>query len=708
MVEHVSEELMEKVQRGSEQMTEAKALALAGEFYQRGRFKQAANVCKQLIKHNPKIADGHNILGVSLCGLGLTKEGVASIKRSIKLAPKIASYHANLGEIYRTTGNLADATLALNEAIRLNPRNAQAHNNLGIVCYERKKYEDAVACYRQALAINPQFPEAHNNLGNSLRMIGEVDAALEAYQAALSLREEYPEAYNNLGTLLREQRKMEQAQHALRKAIAQNPRYIDAYNNLATILFAEREEVEALRLMAEVLKFDPRNAKTLLITARIQTKRGNYPAAEQACGMVLADDSNNAEAMTVLGQLMHETDRFEEAIAYLEKALAIDPESSDARNFYGVALKSVGRLDEAREQILAALAQNDRMYGAYANLNDLVDFSKEEELFGKIRSIVEDAEDPDADYLLPMHFAYAKALDDSGQPEEALKHYIAGGQMKRRQLNYNEADSFVFFDSIKKAFSPATFTNRKFAGCPDDRLVFIVGMPRSGSTLAEQIISSHPAVFGAGEVKYLTRSLHQVRDRFPGLSRYPDILDELNPTQFQLFADKYLQEITRSAGDARKVTDKLLTNYFYVGMIHLTFPNAKIINTQRDPIDTCLSAFTKLFKDDMPHSYDLTDIGRYYREYQSLIDHWHAVLPAGVMKTVKYEDVVADTEKEARALIEFIGLDWDDSCLEFYNSSRPVKTASVAQVRKPIYKTAVERWRKYGDGLQPLIDALKS
>lgn len=708
MVEHVSEELMEKVQKGSAQMSEAQALALAGEFYQRGRFKQAANVCKQLVRHNPALADGHNILGVSLCGLGLTKEGVASIKRSIKLSPKVASYHANLGEIYRTTGNLPDAIIALNRAIKLNPRNAQAHNNLGIVRYERKEYEDAVACYRQALAIDPQFPEAHNNLGNSLRKIDQVDAALEAYQSALSLREEYPEAYNNLGTLLHEQRKIEQAQHALRKAIAQKPRYIDAYNNLASILFAEKDEVEALRLMAEVLKFAPRNAKTLLLTARIQTRRGNYPAAEQACGMVLEDEPDNPEAMTVLGQLMHETDRYDEAIVFLEKALAIDPDSSDARNFYGVALKSVGRLDEAREQILAAVAQNDRMYGAYANLNDLVDFSKEEDLFAKIRSIVDDAPDPDADYLLPMHFAYAKALDDRGQPQEALTHYIAGGQMKRRQLDYKEADCFNFFKSIRQAFTSETFTNRKYGGCPDDRLVFIVGMPRSGSTLVEQIISSHPAVFGAGEVKYLTRALHQVRDRFPSLSRYPDILSELNPAQFQLFADNYLHQISRAAGGARKITDKLLTNYFYVGLIHLTFPQARIINTQRDPIDTCLSAFTKLFKDDMPHSYDLTELGRYYSEYQGLMDHWNAVLPAGVMKTVKYEDVVADTEKEARTLIEFIGLDWDDSCLQFYNSSRPVKTASVAQVRKPIYKSAVERWRKYGDGLQPLIDALKA
>lgn len=707
MVQLITEELLEKVQTGSAQMTEAKALALAGEFYTRGRYKQASNVCKQIIKHKPSIPDAHNILGVSLNAMGMAKEGIASIKRAIKLAPKVASYHANLGEVQRIRGNLADGIVSLNEAIRIDPNNAQALNNLGIVHYERKEYDQAVECYNRALAIDPKFPEAYNNLGNSLRMIKDLQGAQSAYQNALTHREVYPEAYNNLGTFLRELKKPEQAEHALKKAIAQNPRYIDAYNNLGSIYFGEKKEVEALRLMAEVLKFAPRNPKTLLLTARIQTKRGSYPEAEQACRMVLADDASSCEALTVLGQLMHERDRYDEAIELLEKAVQIDPEQAETRNFYGVALKSVGRLDEAREQILHALKLNDRMYGAYANLNDLVDFSADQDMFDRIKSLVEDAEDPDADYLLPMHFAYAKALDDSGDYEKALEHYIVGGRMKRQQLRYVESETFAFFDNIKKAFSADTFANRPFEGNMDDRLVFIVGMPRSGSTLVEQIISNHPGIWGAGEVKYLSRSLHHLRDRFPSLSRYPEIVDEISQAQLNLFAKRYIEDMSREAGDALKLTDKMLSNYLFIGFIHLAFPNAKIIHTRRNPIDTCLSAFTKLFKDDMPHSYDLTEIGRYYRQYQIMMEHWNAVLPKGVMLTVDYEQVVSDTENVARELVEFIGLPWEDKCLEFYNSNRPVKTASVAQVRKPIYKNSVERWKKYGAGLQPLLDALE-
>jgi hypothetical protein len=222
----------------------------------------------------------------------------------------------------------------------------------------------------------------------------------------------------------------------------------------------------------------------------------------------------------------------------------------------------------------------------------------------------------------------------------------------------------------------------------------------------EQILSSHPDVYGAGEVKYLSFALAKLRDRFPSLPKYPDMMSRITPAQMEIVAKNYLKSLTATSGDTKRVTDKLLTNYFFVGLINLLFPNAKIINTQRDPVDTCLSGFTKLFKDDMPHSYDLGELGRYYGKYRELMEHWEKVLPEGALITVKYEDVVADTEKEAKRLIEFLELPWNEKCLDFHKSDRPVKTASVAQVRKPIYKSAVQRWKKYGEGLQPLVDAI--
>jgi tetratricopeptide (TPR) repeat protein len=701
------DEMIKKIQQGSMRMTDQDAIAIAGQLYGRGRYKQAENVCRQIIESRPTIADAHSILGVVLSAQGKPKDGIASLKRAIKLAPKVAAYRSNLGEIQRQNGKLADAIVTLQEAVELDPKNAQAHNNLGIARFDSSNFDEAIEAYRKAIELDPDYAEAHNNLGNALRRKGQFDEAMDSYQNALAIRERYPETYNNMGTLLRELNKNEQAEHALRKAIQQNPAYVEAHNNLAALYHSDKRDVDALRELTEVLKLAPADRRGLILTARIQAKRGNHSAAEQACRLVIKDDPENAEALTVLGQILHETDRFDEALEVLEKANDLAPRNPETLNFYGVTLKSVGRLDQAREQILKGIELNPNMFGAYANLNDLVDFSKEKELFGKLEAIMESIGAKEADWMLPLHYAYAKALDDHKRHEEALEHYIAGGKLKRKQLAYREDETVKFFEDIKAAFPASIFEQRPYQGNPTDRPLFIVGMPRSGSTLVEQILASHKDVHGAGEVKYFSQALHRLRDRFPSLSRYPAMVGELKPNHFKLVADGYEQALFSQAGKAKIITDKLLTNYFFVGLLHLMFPNAHFINTRRDPVDSSLSAFTKLFKDDMPHSYEMGEMGRYYRQYDAIMKHWEAVLPKGVLKVVEYENVVDNLEHEAKAIIEFLGLEWDDKVLEFHKSSRPVKTASVAQVRKPIYKTSVKRWKKYGKGLKPLIDAIE-
>jgi tetratricopeptide (TPR) repeat protein len=704
-----AEDAIAKAQHGRVNVTPGKAVEMAGKLYSRGQFGQAVRVCRQILAARPGNADAHNILGVSLAAQGAMDEAIAELNRAVKLNADAASYHANLGEVLRQAGQLDKASEALERAIKLEPNNPQALNNLGIIEYEKRCFAKAADFYRRALDLNPKMAEALNNLGNALRLTGDVEGAMHAYQEALTQRAVYPEVYNNLGTLLQQDRKLEEAEHAFRKAIQQNPRYAEAHNNFAQLLLARGSDVEALRILGDALKFAPKNVQTLVMTARTQLKRSNLQAAEQAVRLALKEDPEKPEALILLGQVLHETDRYDEALDVLDRALKKTPENPEALNFYGVALKSVGRLDEAREHILKALKINDAMYGAYANLNDLVDFSEGvgEELFNRMDAIFESVRNQEADQLLALHFAYAKALDDRGQHEKALEHYITGGRMKRKHLEYKESETHDFFDSIMAAFPKEVFDNRKFAGIDDDRPVCIVGMPRSGSTLVEQIVSSPPDIYGAGEVKYLARALGQLRDRFPSLAKYPEMMQKITPGQLQIVAENYQAAIAKGAGNARRITDKLLTNYFFLGLINLLFPNAKVIHTRRDPVDTCLSGFTKLFKDDMPHSYDLGELGRYYGKYRQLMEYWESVLPEGFMTTVDYEDVVADTEKEARRLIAFLGLKWNDKCVDFHKSNRPVKTASVAQVRKPIYKTSVKRWKKYGAGLQPLADAVE-
>jgi Flp pilus assembly protein TadD len=509
-----------------------------------------------------------------------------------------------------------------------------------------------------------------------------------------------------MATALRDSEDFDSAEHAYRKAISLKPDYLEAYNNLSVMLLYLDRTDEALRVLADAMKVDEKNVSTLINIARVQLKRNSHQVAEQAIRLAISVEPDKADAYGILAQIQHDMDRHGEALASIDKALELSPDSAEHHSFKGVLLKSVGRLPEAHAEIRKALEISPDFYAAYTNLNDLEDFEAGSELLGKMKEILQTAENPHTDRYVPIYFTLAKALEDVSEYEEALKNYEIGARLHRAHLKYDEADTKKFFDSIKETFTREVFANRRWPGHPSRTPVFIVGMPRSGSTLTEQILSSHPQVYGAGEVKVLNRVLGVLRDRLPSIPKFPSMALALEPVHFQEIANGYLVDVQKDAGGAERVTDKLLTNFFFLGLINLVFPNAKVIHTRRNPVDTCLSTYTKLFKDDMPHSYDFGELGRYYLFYEDLMRHWEAVLPPGFMMTVDYESVIDDLETSARALVSHVGLEWDEACIDFHKSKRAVKTASVVQVRKPMYKTSVERFRRYGDGLKPLLEAL--
>jgi len=683
-----------------------KALEHAHTLYINGRLEQAAKVCSEIIAQRPRMPAAHNLMGAILNAQGESAAAAKSLQRAINLDENNAQFYANLGEIQRRRGKLPEALVALRRATSLDPESAQAWNNLGIVHYDRHKFEEAVECYERAISITDKYPEAHNNLGNAWRALGKSEEALEQYQQALLLQENYAEAYNNMASVLRALDQPLEAEHAYRRAISLKPRYLEAYDNLAALLVHVGRDDEALRTLGTALEINARHIPTLLQTARLQLNKTNYTQAEQACRLALKEDPNCAEAHSLLGEVLHETDNFAESLASYETALTLKPQLIETHNLYGVCLKSVGRMEEAREEFLKTIELNPWAYGCYANLADLQKFTPDNPHFQAMEKIMNEAADPMTEPYLALHFGIGKAYEDIGEYDKAFKHFEAGTSMKRAAIKYDEDETFAFFDAIRDSFGPEFFANPRFEGNPSPLPVFIIGMPRSGSTLVEQIVSSHPQTCGAGEIKEFSRRLTALRARFPSLPKYPQIALKMNKEQYKIVADAYLAKLQSCSPTAERVTDKLLTNYYFVGMLHVMFPNAKFIHTKRNPVDTCLSTFTKLFKDDMPQSYDFAELGRYYKKYEELMAHWEKVLPQGVMKTAVYEDVVNDLESSARALVDFIGLPWDPACLSFHESARPVKTASVTQVRQQVYKTSVEKWRHYGDRLQPLLDAL--
>ena len=682
------------------------AIARATQLYLNNRLERAEQLTRDIIAARPNQPDAHNILGVILFQRGKTDEGLQMARRAVKLDGSNPNFFSNLGEMERKAKNLDEALAALDKAVALDPQSAQAWNNLGIVHFDKREFDKAAEAYRKAIGINEEYAEAHNNLGNALRAENDIDGAVLEYERAIELKEEYAEAYNNMATALRDLQRTEEAEFSYRRAVMIKPDYFEALNNLANLLVMEKRYEEALRVLGDTLRSYPTEVSTLVTTARAQMEWGNFDLAEKAVDLALKEKPDSVEALCVKGLIYNDTDRMAEAVKFFEQALAIDAESMEALNMYGVTLKSLGRMDEARDAFMRALQKNPKSVGAYSNLIDLEDFTKDNPMFAAMHEILDKAEDPEADRYMALHFALGKAYDDAKEYETALKHFSVGARLKRAQLKYEEKDSFTFFNEIRETFDEDYFKNLPFTGNPSTVPVFIVGMPRSGSTLTEQIIASHPKVFGAGEIKQLSASLAAIRSRFPNIPRFPVMAKKMKVTQYQTVADHYLKAVTTMSGNAIRVTDKLLTNYYFLGMLYTLFPNAKVIHTMRNPVDTCLSSYTKLYKDDMPHSYDLKELGRYYNKYLQLMEHWRAVLPKGFMLETQYEDVVADKEGKARQIIEFLGLEWNDACLNFHETDRPVKTASVSQVRKPIYNTSVERWRRYGDGLQPLIEAL--
>lgn len=696
-----------EVPPGKEYLSVQDALDRALLLANQGKLQRAELLAREIVGARPKNADAHNVLGVVLHRQGRHGEAAKSAREAIRLNPGVANYYSNLGEMERQLKNLDAARTALERALVLDPKAIQALNNLGVIHFDAREFEKARACYEKALTLDPNYAEAHNNLGNVFRVLEGPERALLEYERAIEARESYAEAYNNMGTTLRDMDRPDEAELAFHRAIAIRPNYVEATNNLASLLIAQKRYDDVLRTLGDLLKLAPKDPKTLVNVARAQLLRASPLQAERAVKAVLADHPDQIDALNLYGQICHELDRYDESLKSFERVLALDPGNLEALNFYGVVLKSVGRLDDARATFIKALEIQPRALGAYSNVVDLEKFSPDNPLFVAMRQILERAKDPEHERFMATHFALGKAYEDMGEYETALKHYAIGARQKRAQLTYNQTETFQFFDEIRATFTREYFSNPPFEGRPSALPIFIIGMPRSGSTLTEQIISSHPNVFGAGEIKTLSASIGALRYKFPSLPKYPAMAKSMRPTQFAAIADAYLQSISAQAKDALRVTDKLLTNFFFVGLIHVLFPNAKIVHTIRNPVDCCLSSYTKLFKDDMPHSYDFGELGRYYGKYHALMAHWREVLPEGVMLDVPYEGVVRDPETKAREIIAFCGLDWDDRCLKFHESVRPVKTASVSQVRQPLYQSSVERWRRYGSGLDPLVDALR-
>jgi len=566
-----------------------------------------------------------------------------------------------LGMIVHQRGQHETAVSMILKAIVINPNVAAFHSNLGTIFQAQGRLEEAGACFESALTLKPDWAEVHSNFGNILHAQGKLDEAAVCQERALALKPDFAEAFSNLGIVRQAQGKLAEALACYEGALALKPEYADAHNNLGTALLDQDRIDEAVMHYERALALKP----------------------------------DFASAHNNLGNALARQNRTEDAKLHYERALALKPDYANAHNNLGNVLKEQGKFGEATAHYGRAIALQPDYAEAHLNRSDIKFFERVDADLAVLEALAHS--DLPADKAMYIHFGLAKALDDARDYARAFDHLLQGNTLKRRQVDYQETQALELFARIRTVFDNSLLDRNQSMGCPSSAPVFVLGMARSGSTLVEQILAGHPQIHAAGELTILEKMEHR---------GFPESVANLDGPALRALGEAYISRLPNVASDIIRIVDKLPGNFLRIGLIRLILPNARIIHTMRDPIDTCLSCYSKLFTSGLSFTYDLAELGRYYRGYSELMAHWRSVLPPGVMLDVSYENVVDDLEGQARRLIHFCGLPWDDRCIAFHRTGRPVRTASAVQVRQPLFRSSLERWRNYEAWLSPLLDEL--
>jgi tetratricopeptide (TPR) repeat protein len=495
------------------------------------------------------------------------------------------------------------------------------------------------------------------------------------------------------------------ALEAYRKALAQSPKDPDTLHNIAIAAIGLGRLDEAVELLRRALAIEQRDPGLFLHLGAVLIDLGQIEEAAAALEQSLALAPASHDAINLMGRVAFMRGALDAALAHYRHALALKPDLADAYNGMGHVLHALGRFPEAADAYRNALARDPGNTRTYVNLADSKKFSTDDPDLLAIQALERDDGLPPGERMF-LHFALGKAYADLEDHSRAFEHLLQANALKRSQIDYDEAATAAKFERTEAVFTPAFIKKKSRHGERSHLPVFILGMPRSGTTLVEQILASHPLVYGAGELTTLEEVIGAIRTS-SDLYGYPDFVPALDAARVKRIGARYLAEIRRitPAGKTR-VINKMPSNFLFTGLIHLALPNARIIHTIRNPLDTCISCFSKLFALEHNYTYDLAELGRYYLRYQRLMAHWRQALPQGRILDVHYEEVVADVEGQARRIIAYCGLDWDDRCLAFHQTVRPVRTASAIQVRQPIYNASIGRWRVHEPFLGPLLAEL--
>jgi tetratricopeptide (TPR) repeat protein len=727
-------------------------LQVAIQHHQLGRLQEAGRIYQSVLARNPNHPDALHLLGVVAHQLGQHQQAAQLISRAIALRSSVPAYYANLAEVWRALGQLDKAVECCRIALRLQPNYPEAINNLGLALLQVGKIAEAIDQFQAALQLRPNFAMAHNNLANALRTQGDLEAAIHHFRQAVECDPKLAEAHSNLGQLLCERQQLPEALQHCQKAVELRPSFAEAHSNLGNVLREMGKLDEARQHYVEALRLNPAIGMIYNNMAQLLQEEGKLPEALAWYQEALARDRNTPRIYCNLASALSELDRYDEAIAQYKIALRLDPKCPEAYNGLGFVCHEQGRDAEAKKHYQTALQFKPDFAPAHCNLGTLLeelnDLEGAEKAFraallhdpthagakaqlatllrGKLPD--EDLEamrrqlaEPD---LLPgkravLHFGLAQALDARKQYAEAAEHLreanaLALEAWRKRGEIYDPDKHHQFISEMMAVCTAEFFERLRGLGLDSERPIFIVGLPRSGTTLIEQILASHSQVFGAGELRFAREdfeSLPAVMRSHPPETPEPAsgepamaYLSRLDREAIHTIAQRHLDKLHALNSTALRVADKMPDNYMYLGMLAVLFPKAKFIHCRRDLRDIAVSCWMTNFRQ-IRWANSLDHIASRFLEYQRLMAHWQATLPVPLLH-VDYEETVADLEGVARRLVAWCGLEWEPACLEFYQTERPVRTASVTQVRQPIYTRSVARWKNYEPALGSLFEKL--
>ncbi len=718
------------------------SLAAAVELHQFGQLSAAAVLYQKVLTQDQSNADALHLLGVLHHQQGDHARAIELMNRAAALQPNVPACHANLAEAYRALGDFERASGCCRAALRLWPDYPEAHCNLGLALRGLGRHAEAADSFSKAVALRPEFANAQGNLGIVLRNLGKLEEALRHFRLAMELEPNSASAQTNLSQILLDLGKPAEALPHCEAAVRLQPAMAELHHNLGNVLRDLDRAVEAKACYLEGIRLEPNLAPAHMQLGLMLQREARFAEALPWLKQAAELEPNEPDCWEKLAELHGEREDAVAAISCWERVLSLAPKSASAHVSLGWLLQEEGRLADAGDHYRQAARVQPDCAAAHLNLGGLAEEQGElveaEASFrealrllpayalpharlatllrGKLPETDEAALETRlaATDLAPgvrarLLFGLAHVVDARGDYARAaslLKHANALVlEAARGRKEYAATEHAQFVDSLVRVFTAEFFQLNAKAGLETRRPIFIFGLPRSGTTLIEQVLASHPNIHGAGELR-LSRQSFEAMPGIVGSGGTPlECVAQLDAASIRRLGERHLEALGKlDDGRAERIVDKMPDNYLYLGFLATLFPQAVFIHCRRDLRDVAVSCWMTDFRS-IRWANNPEHIGLRFAAYRRLMDHWRAVLPVAIHE-VDYEETVTDLEGTARRLLTACGQDWNSSCLDFHQTQRPVRTASVAQVRQPVYRRSVARWKNYEKVLPDLFAAL--